>query len=239
MWLVWLIPAVYGLCKKKRGTVNINAVWGFALVSLVTFAGIFTRPFHRIENIVWITLAFAMCNREFFPEFKFNLSFDFLKYKFLRKLAGVACVASAIAGCIYISSGIYGNYLLRQAMSTQNANLQIYLLEEAEKHPIVYEDTRRNLAYHYLQLGAQTNDNTLSYRGFSILYDEFKREPHSEDIGKLLEFAQKYQIEDALRLLKRYFKPGMYHLERRPYRTANGETINALLMVTGSGDDAQ
>ncbi len=237
MWLAWLIPAVYGLFKKKRGTVNSNAVWGFALVSLVTFAGIFTRPFHRIENIVWITLAFAMCNREFFPEFRFNLSFDFLKYKFLRKLAGVACVISAIAGCVYIGSGIYGNYILREALSTQDARLQLYYLQEADKHPIVREEAQRNLGYHYLQVGEQLDDMDATARGLNILWRHFNREPHSEDISKLLNVAQRYQVEEVLRELKSYFKPGTYHLVRRPQQNEDGSIVNALLLVNGPGSD--
>lgn len=237
MWIVWFVPAVYGLCKKKRGTVNINAIWGFALVSLISFAGVFTRPFHRIENIVWITLAFAMCNREFFPEFKFNLSYYIIKTKIFRKLIGIACVISAIAGCVYISSGIYGNYVLRQALSTDNASLQLYLLNEANKHPIVREETQRNFGYHYLQVGEQLNDMDTLAEGFNILWAHFNREPHSEDISRLINFAQKYQVDEVLRELKSYFKPGTYHLVRRPQQNEDGSIINALLMVGGPGSD--
>ena len=237
MWLSWLIPAVYGFFKKKRGEVNSNAVWGFALVSLISFAGLFTRPFHRIENIVWITLAFAMCNREFFPVFKFNLSFDVLKNKILRKFAGLVCIVSSVAGCIYISSGIYGNYILREALSTSNANLQLYYLQKAEKHPIVYEETQRNLGYHYLQLGEQLNDMEVIAKGLTILWQHFNREPHSEDISKLLNVAQRYQVEEILREVKSYFKPGAYHLVRRPQKNEDGSIINALLLVGGPGSD--
>ncbi|MBQ7592988.1 MAG: O-antigen ligase family protein [Synergistaceae bacterium] len=237
MWLSWLIPALYGLFKKKRGTVNINAVWGFALVSLITFAGIFTRPFHRIENIVWITLAFAMCNRELFPVFRFNLSYEIFKSKFLRKLVGFSFAAASIAGCIYIGSGIYGNYILREALSTQDARLQLYYLEEANKHPIVREETQRNLGYHYLQVGEQLDDMEATARGLNILWQHFNREPHSEDISKLLNVAQRYQVEEVLREIKSYFKPGMYHLVRRPQRNEDGSIINALLLVNGPGSD--
>lgn len=234
MWLMWFIPALRGLMKKERMSVNINAVWALGLISLITFCAAFTRPFHRIENMVWITLAFAVSNREFFDSKRL---FEIFSGGTLRKFAGFVCMAASVAGCVYISGGIYGNYILRRALSTQNANEQIYLLEEANKYPIVREDTQRNIGYHYIQLGEQTDNPENIIKGFYILWEEFKREPHSEDISRLLNLAQKYQIEDALRELVSYFRPGTYHLVRRPQQDSNGKIINALLMVGGPGSD--
>ena len=234
MWLIWFIPALKGLIRKERMTVNINAVWALGLISLITFCAIFTRPFHRIENMVWITLAFAISNKEFFNS---KRVYEILKGNTLREFIGFALMACSIAGCVYISSGIYGNYILRRALSTQNAGEQMYLLEEADKHPIVREETQRHIGYHYLQLGEQTNDTEMLAKGFNTLFEQFRREPHSEDINKLLEFSQKYQIEGAIRELASYFRPGTYHLERRLHQNSKGEIVNALLMVNGPGSD--
>ena len=236
MWLAWFVPAVKGLFRRERMSININAVWALALISLITFCAVFTRPFHRIENMVWITLAFALSNREFFSE---KLKFNIIRTKFFSRIIALVCVVSSIAGCIYISSGIYGNWLLRQALSTQDARLQLYLLEEADKHPIVREEVQRNLGYHYLQVGEQLDDNDLLIRGFNILWSQFQREPHSEDISRLLNFAQRYQIEEVLREIKNYFKPGTYHLKRVPQQNADGRIINALLLLNGPGSDDQ
>jgi len=151
MYSFWLFPGLIGLKRKKE--INSNAVWAFALVSVITFAAVFTRPFHRIENMVWITFAFAVSNREFFQALNFKTEFEFFKSNLLSRLSGIILICVSVIGCIYISSGIYGNYLLRQALSTHHQNTQFYLLEQAAKHPIVYEDTMRNLAHHYLQIG--------------------------------------------------------------------------------------
>ena len=237
MFLTSFLAAFIGLFRKKE--INISAVWGFSLASLISFCALFTRPYHRIENIVWIVLAFAMSNREFFPAMKFKMSFELLKSRLSRKIIGVACVVASITGCLYISSGIYGNYLLRQALSTRNANLQLYLLNEANKHPIVREDTQRHLAYHYLNVGEQTDNKEYLAQGFNILWQQFQREPHSEDISRLINFAQRFQIEDVLRELYSYFKPGTYHLERRPQMDSSGKVVNALLMIGGPGKDAE
>ena len=233
MWLTWFIPAFRGLFKRNR-SMSINSVWAISLVTLVTFAAVFTRPFHRIENMVWITLAFALSNREFFsPKF----SIETLRTPSSRKFVGAVCIVSSLAGFVYISSGIYGNYVLRQALSTQNEPLQLYYLNEARKHPIVREDALRNLGYHYMQLGEQKNDPETLIQGFNILWEQFNREPHSEDMSRLLNFAQRYQIEPVIREIASYFKPGEYHLKRVPQKDSNGRMVNALLLLHGPGSD--
>ena len=336
MYFTWFIPAVRSIFKKERMTIKINAVWAFGLASLISFCAIFTRPFHRIENMVWITLAFAISNREFFSEtlkapkfgtsskagrtltaivsfvasiaallgvmyavalgvawveqfltnsqsgsvaallatFSLPQSFNgyaallgvleatvvFFGVKILlkecrhfvswvkaddtgrredvfSKIVGAVCIAASIAGCVYISSGIKGNYILRQALSTQNADLQLQYLNEAEKHPIVHEETMRNIGYHYMQLGEQTEDLDTLSKGFNILWEHFNHEPHSEDISRLLNFVQKYQIEPVLREIAGYFKPGTYHLQRVRQKDSGGNTVNALLLMNGPGSD--
>ena len=235
MYSFWFFGGVVGVFRKRN--VNMTSVWGFCIVSLISFSAFFTRPFHRIENMVWIALGFALSNREFFPEFKFTTDFEILKQNYSRKIAGILCVISSIAGVIYISSGIYGNYLLRQALSTQNASLQYYLLTEADKHPIVREEVQRNLGYHYMSLGEQQNDTDLLLKGFETLWSHFNREPHSEDISKLLNFSQRYQIENVMREIVSYFKPGTYHFERRIQKDSEGKNVNALLLMNGPGRD--
>ena len=228
MWLTWFVPVAYMLFRRVE--VSKEAVWAVCLASLVTFVAIFTRPFHRIENMVWITLAFAISNREFLAgRFKFKVPF--------RKLNGALLMLSAIMGIVYISSGIYGNYVLRQALSTHNASLQLRYLNEAELHPIVREEAIRNKGYHFIQTGEQTGNRAELQQGFTLLWEHFKREPKSEDIGKLLDFAQRYQIEPVLREIASYFKPGMYHLKRIPQRDSSGRVVNALLLVNGPGSD--
>ena len=234
MWLSWLIPVIISLFKRQRLTIGINSVWGISLATLITFCALFTRPFHRIENMVWITLAFALSNREFFTE---RLKFGALSSGLWRKLCGLTLILASIAGCVYISSGIYGNYILRKALSSHDGNMQLYYLNEADKHPIVREEAQRNLGYHYMQRGEQTNNGDEIARGFNILWQHFNREPHSEDISKLLNFAQRYQIEPVIREIASYFRPGDYHLKRVPQQDSAGRRIRALLLVNGPGSD--
>ena len=234
MWLLWFIPAVWGLFRRERMSININAVWALGLISLITFCAVFTRPFHRIENMVWLALAFAISNREFFSP---KLTFEILKSHAVRVIAGIVLIASSIAGSVYLASGIYGNYILRKGLSSGDARVQMYLFEEASKYSIVREEALRNLGLCYMNVGTHNNDLEMLAQGFNTLWETFKREPHSEDINTLLEFSQKYQLEAVLREIVSYFKPGTYHLERRPQHTSRGDTVNALLLVNGPGSD--
>ena len=237
MWLSWFIPVLCVLFNRERQTISHNAVWGICLVTLITFCALFTRPFHRIENMVWITLAFALSNREFFSERYIYEAFGSSSKtgKPFRKLAGLGLILLSVSGCVYIWSGIYGNYMLRRAMMTQDEHLQMYYLQEASKHPIVYEETQRNIGYHRMQVGEQRNDSKELVEGFNILWEHFNREPHSEDISKLLNFAQRYQIEPVIREIASYFRPGDYHLQRVPQKDSTGRTVNALLLLNGPG----
>ncbi|MBR1671374.1 MAG: hypothetical protein IJ702_00430, partial [Fretibacterium sp.] len=102
-----------------------------------------------------------------------------------------------------------------------------------EKHPIVREDAQKNLGYHYLQLGDQLHDLETMGKGFNLLWQHFRREPHSEDMSKLLRWAQRFQVEQVIRELASYLKPGTYHLTRQPGTDAQGNTVSALVVVNG------
>ncbi len=234
MYFIWFAAVMKALFKRGE-PVEISAVWGAALVSLISFAAFFTRPFHRIENMVWIALAFALSNRSFGVK-----NYEFFKSRLVTKLTGLICIAASIAGVVYISKGIYGNYILRRALSTQNASLQLYLLNEADKYPIVYEDTERNLGFHYMQLGDLQKNHETTMKGFEILWAQFQREPRSEDLQKLVTMAQKYQYVDALREIISLFNPGAYHLAKEPRIDYKGNVIEAYVMKNGpegSDDD--
>lgn len=244
MYLVWIAGIILEIRRRKQNSsrsVSPNAIWGCALIALISFNALWTRPFHRIENIVWLALAFAVTNREFLTGklFKLNLNFKLKMPDILLRFAGVAFACVSIAGMGYLWSGIYGNMLLRQALNTTNPQLQIYLLEEAEKHPIVYEEVQRNLGYHYFQIGDQTHDLSVMSRGFNLLWQHFQREPHSEDMNQLIKLSQRFQVEDVIRELASYLKPGTYHLARQPGRDVSGIIVDALVIVNGPEEGAE
>jgi len=98
---------------------------------------------------------------------------------------------------------------------------------------MVREDAQKNLGLHYLQVGDQLHDMETMGKGFDILWRHFRREPHSEDLSKLLHWAQRFQVENAILELSSYLKPGTYHLARRPGTDSQGNAVNALVVLNG------
>lgn len=215
------------ICRKPP--LSPEVIWGCSLVALISFNALWTRPFHRIENILWLALAFAVTNREVLTG---RLGWRATFSSGFTRLIGVLFMAGSLAGAVYLGSGIQGNLLLRQARSTRSASLQRGLLERSARHPMVRQDALKNLGYHYLQVGEQTNDVQTMGRGFNILWQHFRREPHSEEMGVLLQWAQRFQQVEILKELVSFLKPGTYRLEVRPgVQDSNGNVVDALVMV--------
>ncbi len=213
----------------RRDPLSPEVIWGCALVALILFNALWTRPFHRIENTLWLALAFAVTNREVL---KGRLGWRASFSSGFTKLLGVSFVAASLVGLIYLGSGIEGNLLLRQALSTRSATVQRGLLERAARHPMVREEALKNLGYHYFQVGEQTNDVQTMVQGFSLLWQHFLREPHTEDLSALLQWAQRFQQVETLKELVSYLKPGTYRLEtQKGVQDSQGRTVDAVVMV--------
>ena len=213
----------------RRDLLSPEVIWGCALVALILFNALWTRPFHRIENTLWLALAFAVTNREVL---KGRLGWRASFSSGFTKLLGVSFVAASLVGLIYLGSGIEGNLLLRQALSTRSATVQRGLLERAARHPMVREEALKNLGYHYFQVGEQTNDVQTMVQGFSLLWQHFLREPHTEDLSALLQWAQRFQQVETLKELVSYLKPGTYRLEtQKGVQDSQGRTVDAVMMV--------
>ena len=227
MFGLWGVAVVTHLLKGRH--LPREAIWACALVTLIAFNALWTRPFHRIENILWMALAFAITNREVLTG---SLGWSAALAKRAARLMGALFFVAAVAGSAYLLSGIEGNLLLRRALNTSNAVLQRGWLERAAAHPIVREDAIKNLGYHYLQVGDQTGDFNALSRGFSLLLDHFRREPHSEDMSQLLHWAQRFQAQDVLKELASYLKPGTFQLVPQPGMTDRlGRSVDALVLV--------
>ncbi|MDR3264502.1 MAG: O-antigen ligase family protein, partial [Synergistaceae bacterium] len=207
MWGIWGVSFIITLWRGKH--VAPEVIWACSLITLISFNAFWTRPFHRIENILWLSLGFAISNRDMvaalMPKKVFVLGN-------LSRVCGIILLAASLGGLFYLGDGMVGDRTIRVALSTQNATAQRNLLEQASMHPMVHNEALKNLGYHYLSLGEQTGNAQMLAQGFQLLWQHFLREPHSEELRILLNWSQRFQNVDILKTLADYLKPGTYRL---------------------------
>jgi O-antigen ligase len=202
----WFISVVAAILKKKE--ISSEAIWANALIVLVLFNALWTRPFHRIENILWLSLAFALANREVLLQ-SLKDYFSIVK-KPLSIFAGTSFVIIAIIGLWFLGDGMYGDRQIRIAMSTNNAVTQRERLMEAQKHIMVRLEAEKQLAYHFISCGEALKSDADLEEGLNRLLNYFKKEPHTQELNALFEWAQKLQNVGILKYLVEFLKPGSF-----------------------------
>ena len=208
----WLISAKAAIIKRKE--TSSEAIWANALIGLLLFNALWTRPFHRIENILWLSFAFALANREMLIHIP-KLSFHTGK-KFLSKLIGVSFIAVSIVGIWFLAGGMYGDRQLRLALHTNNAPEQRALLEEAKKHVMVKLEAEKQLAYHYISYGEAAQSEKNLIEGLERLLQYFHKEPHTQELNVLINWAQRLRSTGILQYLAGFLKPGTFEIIQTP-----------------------
>ncbi|MCL2009303.1 MAG: O-antigen ligase family protein [Synergistaceae bacterium] len=226
MWGVWGVFLIKMLWRREH--VAREVIWACSLVALVSFNALWTRPFHRIENILWLSLAFAVSNRAMISVLAPNKSFSIGN---LARVCGALFCVAGLGGLYYLAGGMVGDRIMREALSSQNAVVQRNLLQRASERLMVREDALKQLGYHYMRHGVQTQDLSALDRGFSILWQHFQREPHSEELGFLIEWSQRFQNIPILETLVSYLKPGTYRLGIEPHTDDSGNVIDAVVLI--------
>jgi O-antigen ligase len=227
LWILWGASLLVML--KRREHVALEVIWACSLIALISFNAVWTRPFHRIENILWLSLAFALSNRELLAVLAPVKAFG---RQTLVRLCGLFLLAGSCGGLYYLGDGMAGDRLIRMALSTNDAFLQRSLLEQASKHLMVRNDALKNLGYHYIQVGEQTQDVEAMSQGVQLVWQHFLREPHSEELRVLIDWAQRFQKIDILQMLASYLKPGTFRLQvQQNMVDSAGNAVSAVVLV--------
>ena len=228
----WLYSVMKAIVKKKES--SSEAIWANALIVLLLFNALWTRPFHRIENILWLSLAFALANREMLLHIP-KLSFPGIK-KHLSLLVGTSFIVISLAGLSFLGDGMYGDRQIRIALSTNNANLQRTHLEEAHKHIMVKLEAEKQLAYHYISIGEAMKSEKDLVDGLERLLEYFRKEPHSQELNVLFEWGQKFQNMGVLNYLVGFLKPGTFTFNPIPDVTPDIGQETGTFIREGSPD---
>ncbi|NLB83605.1 MAG: O-antigen ligase family protein [Synergistaceae bacterium] len=201
LWLWWGISALGVFLKKKA--LSPEALWGSAMICLFLFNALWTRPFHRIENVLWLSLAFAVTNREvLFPLFLSPSPEEFEKGG--RLLGGVMCLVSLL-GIIYLGSGMGGDRQLRLASNPElSGEERLLFIEKASRNPMITELAEQQRAYALIALGQEQKSPELVSEGLNELMVFFTKQPHVKELGYLTGWSKKLENEPLYQEFRSY-----------------------------------
>ena len=198
----WLWKFVRHILQKKM--LSIEASWACAMLFLIFFDAIFSRPFHRIENAVWLSFAFAIANREFLP---FSYRWSEIRHSSIYRLLGCAIAVISITGMTFLASGLIGDKHLREAYQTQNARIQAESISIARKLPMSKDEAEQQYAYHLMAVAKVTKNLNDWNNAIDQLYRSFTIRPQAKQLVELLNLARQTKNQKLLSELVPYLPP--------------------------------
>jgi O-antigen ligase len=203
----WLYSFHRAMIRKEH--LPPEALWGCAMLFLLWFNALFSRPFHRIENSVWMSLAFALANRSILPQ---RLKWTSVDSEWVYRVFGFFIAAVSIYGFVFLAGGIQGDQLIYKSVSRPSTfQEKDALLKRAERNLMSRDDAREQYGYLYLELGNVQKDQQVFVEGVRSLYSAFLRRPTSKLLFELMGLAKQIDNNELFSILGTYLGP--YTLE--------------------------
>ena len=159
-------------------------MWGCAMLFLIWFDALFSRPFHRIENAIWMSLAFAWANREIFTS---AASWQEIRSDFVYRVFGLFVAVVAAAGLVFFYNGCRADRYLLAAVRTKDAALQASFINRARKSLMERDEA-----------------------GEQALYRSFRTKPQAKQLVELLRYARETNDLALMSELVTYLSPSSY-----------------------------
>jgi len=198
----WLWKFIRHITQKKM--LSIEASWACAMLFLIFFDAIFSRPFHRIENAVWLSLAFAIVNRELLP---FSYRWSEIRHASIYRILGCSIAVISITGLVFLASGLIGDKHLREAYQTQNARIQAESINIARKLLMSKDEAEQQYAYHLMAVARVTKNLKDWNNAINQLYRSFTTRPQAKQLMELLSLARQTKNQKLLSELVPYLPP--------------------------------
>jgi hypothetical protein len=212
MALWWLYCFSGALIKRHH--LPPEALWGCAMLFLLWFDAVFSRPFHRIENSVWMALAFALANKHILPARMKGTDID---GEFLYRCFGGLMAAVAIAGFVFIGGGIAGDKMMYKALVLPSSvQVKFDLLNKAERYLMSRDDAREQKAELNVALGIQQNDRATYSKGLNDLYTAFVRRPTAKLLFEVVDHARALNDVRILQRVAPYLHPSSFSSRQSP-----------------------
>jgi O-antigen ligase len=200
VWWIWMF--IKALTQKK--ILSSEASWACAMLFLILFDAIFSRPFHRIENILWLSLAFAIANREILP---FSYSWSEVRHTGIYRIIGAFIFVMSLCGLVFLGYGLAGNKYMRYATKTENARLQAYYIHKAKSIPMTRDEAEEQYAYHLLAVAKVTKTPEDWSKAINQLYRSFTIRPQAKQLLELFNLARQTGNQELIKILLPYLPP--------------------------------
>lgn len=200
LWGWWALSALEVFFKKKD--CSPGAYWGSAVIALFLFNGLWTRPFHRIENVLWLAVAFTMANREILlglfqtppPE----------EFRRGGRLIGTVMAVVSLIGLVYFGQGVWGDRMLRRAADEGNPVVKEQYLDLVSSSLMVRDMAEKARGYFLVSLGQNQEDPHKVVEGLNILLEVFEKQPHVSELSFLKGWSRAVDNEDLYEELSSY-----------------------------------
>jgi len=208
--LFWCAWHVIKAMISGRG-ISLEGLWSASLLALVWTVALWgERPFHRIEDALWVSFAFAFFGREFLPE---RFSWSEINRPLIWKGFGLMVLGTALSGLVMLSNGLVADHALALAMRSRDAQFQEKTLEKASRSLMLRDLTDRAYAEHYLALATARKDGRALGEGLARLEAYFLRQPQARELNVLINWYGRLGDRKKLEEYTSYLKPGTYSIK--------------------------
>ncbi|MDO5562078.1 MAG: O-antigen ligase family protein [Synergistaceae bacterium] len=200
-WWLWCFRKA--LIAEK---ISSECMWACAMLFLIFADAILTRPFHRIENAVWISLAFAIANRELLP---YSFKWSEIKHASIYRIFGIFAAAISLVALFFLASGLRGDQYLWRSTRTRDAGLQRYLIDEALRLPMARDDAEQQYAYHLMAVATATRKRDDWNKALVQLYRTYTIRPQAKQLIEIINLARQLGNTEILNKAVIYLQPNV------------------------------
>ena len=195
LWGLWGVSAGRAFFKRKR--LSPEASWGLLVAAF--FCAV-DAPLSQIENALWLSLAFAVANRDHGPVLRGPSRHDEMGLEGLG-----ADVRRLLLGLLYLADGMRRPPLrLAAEREKGNATAVTELYRRAYSSLMVRDLVEKQTAYFSIELGKAIGKREMVADGLNTLVDHFRKQPHVEDLGLLLDWAYAVNNPDFRRYIESF-----------------------------------
>lgn len=203
LWGWWAWGAFSAFLRKKE--CSPEAFWGSALAALFLFNALWTRPFHRIEIVLWLALAFAAANREMLGLlFQSPAPEDFEKG---GRMIGAVTAAVCAVGLVYFAMGARGDRLLRLASDAADPAARERYIKSALSSLMVRDLAEKERAYNLIFTGQEKKDPEIISEGLNELMAYFEKQPHVRELTFLKDWSLRLENGPLYEMFSSYGGP--------------------------------